>query len=137
MSTANRPGSAATSRFRYLLAFLLILITEVLIALFVRDRFIRPYGGDILVTVLICCFVRIFFPSGLRLLPLWVFLFAAAVEVGQYFDFVSLLGLGDIAFFRILLGSTFSAADILCYGAGCVIFALAELFFRKFTLRKR
>ena len=143
MSTVNRSTSAAnrgfvkSSRFRYLLAFLLIFSTEVLIALFVRDRFIRPYGGDILVTVLICCFVRIFIPYGIRLLPLWVFLFAAAVEVGQYFDFVSLLGLGDIAFFRVLLGSTFSAADILCYGAGCMLFLLAELFFRNFTLRKR
>ena len=103
----------------YAAAFAAILIVEVLIALFVRDDFIRPYGGDILVTVLICCFGRIFFPTGARLLPLWVFLFAAAVEFGQYFDFVTLLGLGDSAFFRILLGSTFSWADIVCYGMGC------------------
>jgi len=59
-------------------------------------------------------------------LPLWVFILALAVEVGQYFDFVALLGLGDIAFFRILLGSTFSLADIICYGAGCLIFALTD-----------
>lgn len=113
-------------RIKYLLAFIAIFILEVFIALFVRDRFIRPYGGDILVTVLICCFVRIFFPTGVRLLPVWVFLFAAAVEIGQYFDFVSLLGLGSIPFFRILLGSTFSFADILCYGAGCLLFFIAE-----------
>lgn len=113
-------------RIKYLLAFIAIFILEVFIALFVRDRFIRPYGGDILVTVLICCFVRIFFPTGVRLLPVWVFLFAAAVEIGQYFDFVSLLGLGSIPFFRILLGSTFSFADILCYGAGCLLFSIAE-----------
>ena len=111
----------------YALAFLVILAVEVLIALFVKDRFIRPYGGDILVTVLICCFGRIFFPDKVRLLPLWVFIFALAVEVGQYFDFVALLGLGDIAFFRILLGSTFSLADIICYGAGCLIFALTDV----------
>ena len=36
----------------YAIAFVLLLVTEVLIALFVRDRFIRPYGGDILVTVI-------------------------------------------------------------------------------------
>ena len=110
----------------YAIAFILLLIIEVLIALFVRDAFIRPYGGDILVTVLICCFVRIFFPEKTKLLPLWVFLFAAAVEVGQYFDYVTLLGLGDIEFFRILLGTSFSAADILCYGIGCLIFFGAE-----------
>lgn len=110
----------------YALAFLAILVIEVLIALFVRDKFIRPYGGDILVTVLICCFGRIFFPEKVRLLPLWVFIFAVAVEIGQYFDFVSLMGLGNISFFRILLGSTFSLADIICYGAGCLIFAICE-----------
>ncbi len=121
----NRP------RVFYTLCFAVVFLTEVLIALFVLDRFVRPYGGDILVTVLICCFLRIFFPDGVRLLPLWVFLFAAAVEVGQFFDFVTLMGLGDIAFFRILLGSTFSWADIVCYAVGCALFCAAE------TLAKR
>ena len=113
-------------RFGYILAFALLLTVEILIALFVRDDFIRPYGGDILVTVLICAAVRIVFPTGVRLLPLWVFLFAAGVEIGQYFDFVTLLGLGHIPFFRILLGSTFSFADLLCYAAGCALFWLGE-----------
>ena len=113
-------------RLGYAIAFVLLLTVEILIALFVRDDFIRPYGGDILVTVLICAAVRIVFPTGVRLLPLWVFLFAAAVEIGQYFDFVTLLGLGNIAFFRILLGSTFSMADLLCYAAGCVLFWAGE-----------
>ena len=113
-------------RFGYAIAFLVLLITEILIALFVRDDFIRPYGGDILVTVLICAAVRIVFPTGIRLLPLWVFLFAAAVEIGQYFDFVTLLGLGNINFFRILLGSTFSVADLICYAAGCLLFWIGE-----------
>ena len=113
-------------RTAYALCSAGIFLAEVLIALFVRDDFIRPYGGDILVTALICCFLRIFFPCGVRLLPLWVFLFAAAVEVGQYFDFVSLMGLGNIAFFRILLGSTFSWADLVCYAAGCALFSGIE-----------
>lgn len=113
-------------RLGYAAAFAAVLVIEVLIALFVRDDFIRPYGGDILVTVLICCFGRIFFPTGAKLLPLWVFLFAAAVEIGQYFDFVTLLGLGDSTFFRILLGSTFSWADIVCYGIGSILFFVAE-----------
>ena len=113
-------------RIGYLIAFIVLLITEILIALFVRDDFIRPYGGDILVTVLICAAVRIVFPTGVRLLPVWVFLFAAGVEIGQYFDFVTLLGLGNIPFFRILLGSTFSFADLICYAAGCALFWAEE-----------
>lgn len=38
-------------RIMYAAAFLILLAAEVLIALFVRDRFIRPYGGDILVKI--------------------------------------------------------------------------------------
>ncbi len=113
-------------RVWYALSFVIILTLEILIALFVNDAFIRPYGGDILVTVLICCFVRMIFPSGIKLLPLWVFLFSAAVEVLQYFDFVSLVGLQNITFFRILLGSTFSFIDLLCYAVGCVLFLICE-----------
>lgn len=118
-------------RLVYAAAFAAILILEVIIALFVRDRFIRPYGGDVLVTVLICCFLRIFLPERVRLLPVYVFLFAVCVEIGQYFDFVSLLGLDGNAFFSILLGSTFSFADIVCYGVGCVLFSLAEALINK------
>lgn len=126
-------------RLPYILAFGVILTVEVLIALFVRDRFIRPYGGDILVTVLICCFLRIFFPTGdyfgIKLIPLWVFLFSVAVEVAQYFDYVNLLGLGHIRFFCIVLGTTFVWMDLVCYGVGCVAFAIWESISNRFRKR--
>ena len=115
----------AKKRRIYGAAFLALLAIEILIALFVHDRFIRPYGGDILVTVLLCCLGRIFFPEKPKLLPLWVFLLALSVEICQYFDFVTRLGLGNSPFVRTLLGTTFSPADILCYGAGCLAFAVA------------
>ncbi|MBQ5820352.1 MAG: DUF2809 domain-containing protein [Clostridia bacterium] len=110
----------------YAAVFFAILIIEVLIALFVRDSFIRPYGGDVLVTVLLCTAVRIVIPSGIRWFPLGVFLFSVLVEVGQYFDYVSLLGLDNVAFFRILMGTTFSVADLICYGVGCLLFFAGE-----------
>ena len=110
-------------RLAYGALFLVILATEVCIALFVHDAFVRPYLGDVLVTVLICALVRIFFPNAVRLLPLYVFLFAAAVEAGQYFNMVKLLGLENSRFFSVLLGTTFSAEDLVCYAVGCGIFA--------------
>lgn len=109
-------------RIIYALLFLSVLLAEILIALFVKDAFVRPYVGDMLVTVLICCFLRIFFPTGVNLLPVYVFLFAAAVEVCQYFDIVKLFGLDGNRFISVLLGRTFSLADILCYAAGCLVF---------------
>ena len=46
-------------RFFYIISFLLIFCIEVLIALYVRDNFIRPYVGDMLVVVLVYSFVWI------------------------------------------------------------------------------
>ena len=118
-------------RIIYGILFLAILATEVFIALYIRDDFIRPYVGDMLVTVLICCFVRLFIPEKFRFVPLFVFLFSALVETGQYFDFVKLLGLDNNVLISTLLGRTFSVADIICYGIGCAIFALLDYFFKR------
>ena len=120
-------NSVARLRMGYGLAALLLFVIEVLIALFVRDRFIRPYGGDILVTLLICCVIRVILPRNYRL-PIGggVLAFAILVEVGQYFGLVYLLGLGHIGFFRIVIGTWFSWWDMVCYGAGCVLFVAVD-----------
>ncbi len=118
-------------RIIYGAEFLIIFATEIFIALYIRDDFIRPYVGDMLVTVLICCFVRAFIPEKVRFVPLYVFLFSALVETGQYFDFVKLLGLDNNVFMSTLLGRTFSVADIVCYGIGCVVFALPDYFLKR------
>lgn len=115
-------------RIKYGIAFALLLLIEVIIALYVHDSFIRPYVGDMLVVILVYSFTRIFIPEKCRLLPLYVFLFAAGVEVLQYFKLVHVLGLEDNRFLRIVLGSVFDLKDIACYGAGCI---LLEVFERK------
>ena len=114
-------------RTAYLLATVLIFLLELFIALFVRDNFIRPYVGDMLVVVLIYTFLRIIFPERPRLLPLYVFLFAAGVEALQGMRIVELLGLQDNRFFSVLIGTTFDWKDIICYGVGCVLLGLWEV----------
>lgn len=70
-------------RTTYAVIFGVLLLTEIIIALFVHDNFVRPYIGDVLVTVLLCCLCRIVIPKGVPLLPLYVFIFAALVETAQ------------------------------------------------------
>lgn len=119
-------------RIVYLLIFCGLLVVEVCIALFVNDTFIRPYVGDMLVTVLLCCLCRVIVSNKVRLLPLYVFIFAACVEVSQYFDLVALLGLADNRILSIALGRTFSWMDIVCYGVGCVAaFFLDQILIKK------
>lgn len=115
-------------RVIYLAIFCGLLAVEVCIALFVHDAFVRPYVGDMLVTLLLCCMCRVILPDKIRLLPVFVFLFAACVEIGQYFDVVALMGLTDNRFLSIALGRTFSWMDLVCYAIGCVAaFGLDEV----------
>ena len=115
-------------RVIYVAIFCGLLAVEVCIALFVHDAFVRPYVGDMLVTLLLCCMCRVILPDKIRLLPVFVFLFAACVEIGQYFDVVALMGLTDNRFLSIALGRTFSWMDLVCYAIGCVVaFGLDEV----------
>jgi len=115
-------------RVIYVAIFCGLLAVEVCIALFVHDAFVRPYVGDMLVTLLLCCMCRVILPDKIRLLPVFVFLFAACVEIGQYFDVVALMGLTDNRFLSIALGRTFSWMDLVCYAIGCVAaFGLDEV----------
>lgn len=108
-------------RVCYFAAAALIIIAEVFIALYVNDNFVRPYLGDVLAVIAVYCFVRIFIPVKCRLLPFWVFLFAVCVELVQYADFLTLLGLDSNRFLKILCGSVFDIHDIFCYAAGCAV----------------
>lgn len=113
--------SKRKKRIAYGMATIMLFIVELLIALFVHDNFIRPYVGDVLVVVLLYTFVRVFLPEGVRLLPLYIFLFAAGVEVLQYFRIAEVLGLSDNRILSVVIGSVFDVKDIVCYGVGCVL----------------
>ena len=120
-------------RLIYAAIFISLFATEVLIALFVHDRFVRPFIGDVLVVILICAFLRIFVPEKIKLLPVFATAFAVIVETLQYFDFVKLLGLENNPVIRTALGRTFDIKDIICYVIGGAIFFIAELILRRKT----
>ena len=114
-------------RLAYLGIFLALFLVEVFIALFVFDNIIRPFGGDVIVVWVIWSFIRIFIPDKIRLLPLWVFLFAVFIEIMQYINVVKILGLSGNRFFETVLGTSFSFIDIGCYALGCAVLAVCEL----------
>lgn len=108
-------------RIYYGVVFLILFFIEVCIALYFNDDFIRPYLGDILVTILVYYFIRVFIPNGIKYMELYVFMFAVCVEVLQYFQIVKLLGLENNTLAKIVIGSRFDWKDIICYGVGCII----------------
>ena len=106
---------------------LCLLVIIMLIALYVHDDFIRPYGGDVLVVVLIYFIIRTIIVDKAPLLPLYVFLFACFTEFMQYINIVELLGLQDNRVISIAVGSVFDWADVLSYGVGCFLMGGYEL----------
>lgn len=115
-----------SKRFKYILGFILIFIIELLIAKYVKDSFIRPYVGDILVIVLLYFFACSLYPKPHKYLPIVLFAFAVLVEVLQFFDFVHYLGLENNRIARIVLGTTFDWRDILCYFIGMMLIMAAR-----------
>ncbi len=114
---------------KYLLAFIILFLVEVMIALYVHDEFVRPYVGDALVVVLIYFFVRTFYQGSSLLLGVAVFAFACAVEVAQYFDVVTFLHLQDNHLARVVIGTSFSWWDIVAYFVGTLVVVLADIWF--------
>lgn len=106
---------------------------EVLIALFVRDAFVRPYVGDMLAVALVYCGLRAATP-----LALWPALaislaIACAVEFGQYFHVLDRLGLSTNILARTVLGYGFEGADFLAYAAGGAGVLILERVFARRT----
>lgn len=114
-------------RIGYAIATMILLLIEVLIALYVHDTLVRPYIGDVLVVVVIYTFIRIFIPESCKMLPLYIFIFAALVEVLQLLHIVEALGWQDNRFLSILVGSVFDWKDILCYAVGCILLGVFEI----------
>ena len=124
-------------RIKYLIAFIILLCIEILIAIYVHDTFIRPYVGDLLVVVVLYCIVKVIIPDKYRLIPFWIFVFAAFIECLQYLKWVERFGIENNAFLRILMGATFDWKDIVCYGIGCILLGIYEWLIQKGIVRLR
>lgn len=110
----------------YFIFFIILFIAEILIALFAHDNIIRPYGGDMLVVVMLYCLVRSTVNSGPAKTAIMVLVFSYLVELCQYIDIIHHLGLGNSQLANIVLGNSFSWVDILAYTLGALLVIAAE-----------
>ncbi|WP_310422715.1 DUF2809 domain-containing protein [Chamaesiphon sp. VAR_48_metabat_135_sub] len=106
---------------KYFRLTLLLFFVEVFIAVFIKDTFIRPFIGDVLVVILIYCLVKAFWNIHSSIAALFILAFACTMEILQYFNFVSILGLQNNRILAIALGSTFDWNDITAYTLGTAI----------------
>lgn len=101
-------------------------LIEIMIALFIHDNFIRPYMGDVLVVILIYCFLKSFFDVPVLPAALLVLGFSFFVEFLQYVNIVEKLRLGNSKFARIVIGTSFSWMDMLAYWGGFMLVLIVE-----------
>ncbi len=119
----------------YFLVSLLLFGIEIAIALFVHDSIIRPYIGDLLVVILLYCFLKTFIRIGVTKAGIGVLLFAYSIETLQYFNLVDLLGLTHNQLAKIVIGSSFSWTDLISYTFGILIVFYLENYFQKKQLK--
>lgn len=111
---------------RHFIVAIVLFTILVLIALFVRDRFIRPIFGDFLVVIFMYHAVQSILDAPKGLLTIALLLFAYGVEIGQYFDLVGMLGLRGNRLAEIVIGTGFDWVDILAYTFGAITVYLWE-----------
>lgn len=119
-------------RLVFVITAVLLLITEVLIGVY-AGGWVRSYLGDVLVVILLYTIYRAVFierPARWFVLPSLILLIAFGVEFLQLWGICDRLGIQN-RLLRILLGTSFSAVDLVCYAIGCIPCYLAEFFTRK------
>jgi len=115
----------------YFICTILIFLVEVLIALFVNDNFVRPYLGDVLVVILIYCFIKSVFKLPVLTVAVFVLIFSFTIEFLQFQNIVEKLHLEQSRIARTVLGTSFSWIDLLTYIIGIAIVICIEKYWIK------
>lgn len=110
---------------------ILIFLIEVLIALYVNDSFVRPYLGDVLVVILIYCFLKSFLKLSVLTAAIAVLVFSFTIEFLQSLNIVEKLGLEKSKIARTVIGTSFSWIDLLTYIIGITIVLIIEKYWLK------
>ncbi|EDM43363.1 hypothetical protein SCB49_01372 [unidentified eubacterium SCB49] len=111
---------------RNIIAFLLLLATEIAIAKFYFTEFIRHVVGDVLVILLLYYLVRIFTTKiSKKITIISVLLFAFLIEILQWFQITEILNITNPTL-RTITGTTFDYRDMIAYTVGAILVVILE-----------
>lgn len=91
-----------------------------------NNQIVRGFVGDIIITILIYSFIKIFIEIDSLKLAISVLLFSFFVEFMQYLRLIKHLGLEDSNIARIVIGSTFDFRDLLAYTLGILVIYIID-----------
>lgn len=118
---------------KYFIAFLLLFLTEVAIAYFLKSGFIRHTIGDFLVVILMYCFLRSFVKMNSFILAGITLSIAYFIEFLQMTSFLQVLGWKHNQWAILIFGNSFSVQDLVAYTLGVAV----VLFLDKSAFSKR
>lgn len=100
--------------------FLGLFITEVLIAKYITQTFIRYWFGDFLIVILIYYFLKSFINTKPINLAIATLVFSYVIEFIQLTNLLDVLGLRHNRIANLILGNTFSISDLVAYTLGVI-----------------
>ena len=98
----------------------IILITEIAIACFLKDGFIRYTVGDFLASILVYCAIRSCCSTKAVQVAITALIISFIIEFAQLFNLLDLLNLRANKIASIILGSHFSIEDLIAYTLGII-----------------
>lgn len=110
----------------YFVVFIVLFAIEALIAIYLKEGFIRHNFGDYLVVILLYCFFKSFIKGKSFQIALAVLIFSYTIEFLQLTSFLEVLNLQENRIAKIVLGSTFSIGDLIAYTFGIITILIFE-----------
>jgi hypothetical protein len=117
----------------YFILFSILLITEILIATFLKDGFIRYTFGDFLVVILLYTFFKSFLKANTILVAISVLIIAYTIEFLQLANILDYLNLRHNQLATLILGSHFSVEDLIAYTLGVICAVLIDKKFNHYA----
>ncbi|WP_423856428.1 DUF2809 domain-containing protein [Yeosuana marina] len=111
----------------YVIITVVLFITEALIAIYLKQGFIRHTFGDFLVVILIYCFFKSFIPNNHFKIAMLVLAFAFLIEFLQLVNILEMFNLQNNHLVKLILGSTFQISDLVAYTLGILTVIIFEL----------
>lgn len=91
-----------------------------IVAFFRHTLFVRGLIGDFLVVILIYSFIKGIVDIKPMTLAVGTLLLSYLIEILQYLRFITLIGLENNTFAKLIMGSTFDPNDIIAYTLGAI-----------------
>lgn len=112
---------------KYFFAAVFLFLVELFIALYVKDKIIRPYGGDFVVVIFLYSLLKSFWRIPVIKAIILVLSFAFLIEIFQYLNLISTLGLKGNRIATVVLGNHFEWVDMLVYSlAGLTVYRIEQ-----------